>query len=118
MQIAILGYQRSLRDEVERHIRSCLDENSVFIIRQYGLDEPMYNPAPPDLAAVFAIVDDAGAIEALRKVVNWGDSLPLVIVSNHPEYALEGIRLMARHYLLFPLTEPEVREALCRAEIE
>lgn len=118
MEIAILGYRREMRDEVERHIRGCLGENSPFILRQYGMDEPKYNPVPPDTAAAFVIVDDARALESLRKAADWGERLPLVIVSNHPQYALEGIRLQVKHYLLFPLVEEDMREALRRVEKE
>jgi hypothetical protein len=55
MQIAILGVRRNLRDEVERHIRACLGENSTLILRQYSVDEPRYNPVPPDTAAAFVM---------------------------------------------------------------
>jgi hypothetical protein len=67
MQIAILGYRRNLRDEVESCIRDCLNDDSNITLRQY---------------------------------------------------ALEGIRLQVRHYLLFPLTEQDMREALTRIGIE
>lgn len=118
MQIAILGSRRNLRDEVERQVRACLAEGSPLILRQYGMDEPRYNAAPAELAAAFVIIDDAKALDSLRTVAGWGENLPLTIVSNHPQYALEGVRLQARHYLLLPLEQRDVREALLRMGLE
>jgi DNA-binding NarL/FixJ family response regulator len=118
MQIAILGYRRNLREEVERLILTCMVPSSDIILCKYGMDEPSHNPAPPDVGAAFVIVDDAQALISLRTVARWGENLPVVIVSNDPQYALEGIRLQVRHYLLFPLTEKDMREALPRIGLE
>ena len=117
MEIAILGYRRNLREDVARQIIACLEKTADITLRQYGLDEPIYNPMPPETGAAFVIVDDAKALHSLRTVARWGN-LPLIIVSNHPQYAMEGIRLQVRHYLLFPLTEPDVSEALKRIGVE
>jgi hypothetical protein len=63
---------------------------------------------------VFVIVDSAVALHTLSSVVGWGGDRPVVIVSDHPQYAIEGVRLQVKHYLLFPLTEKDMREALPR----
>ncbi len=118
MEIAVLGYRRELRNEVERYLRAYLDADGAPTTRQYGLDEPVYNAAPQDIVAAFVIVDDAKALSSLRKVAAWGENLPVVVVSNHPQYAMEGIRLQVRHYLLFPLTDADMREALSRIGME
>ncbi len=118
MEIAILGYRRERRDEVEAQLRACLGRASLILLRQYGMDEPLYNLMPKETAAVFLIVDDAKALTAAKKAAEWGGDLPLVMVSNHPQYALEGIRLKVRHYILFPLEQADVREALRRAGLE
>lgn len=115
MEIAILGYRRDRRDEVEKHLCACLGPNPRLLPRQYGMEEPACNPAPPDTAAAFVIVDDARALSTARQVARWGSDFPVVFVSTHPQYALEGIRLMVRHYLLFPLEDEDIREALRRA---
>ncbi|HHV12892.1 MAG TPA: hypothetical protein GXX75_21690 [Clostridiales bacterium] len=114
MEIAILGYQRKRRDDVEGNLRACLGEDSPVLLRQYGMEEPLYNPAPEQIAVVFIIVDDARALTAAKKAAEWGKDLPLVMVSNHPQYAMEGIRLKVRHYILFPLEQEDIREALQR----
>ena len=114
MEISILGYRRKMHEDVQRSILECLEDTADITLRQYGLDEPAYNPAPPEVGAAFVIIDDAKALNALRKVSGWGENLSVVIVSNHPQYALEGIRLQVRDYLLFPLTGPEMGEALRR----
>jgi|GEM_PF-1770996 len=117
MQIAILGYRRNQRNEVEKHIRACLGSGSPHAIRQYSLDEPGHNPAPPDAAVVFAIVDDARALETVQRVANWGEDLPLVIVRAEPDYTVEG-KFTVKHYLTFPLTERDTREVLGRVGLE
>jgi len=118
MEIAILGYRRERRDEVEEALRFCLGRDAPIRLRQYGMEEPLYNPAPEETAAVFVIVDDAKALIAANKAAQWGKSLPLVIVSNHPQYAMEGIRLKVRHYILFPLEQEDIRESLRRIGLE
>jgi len=117
MQIAILGYRRNQRNEVEKHIRRCLGNGSPYTIRQYSLDEPVHNPVPPDAAAVFAIVEDARALETVKRLVNWGRELPLVIIRAAPDYTVTG-RIKVIHYLTFPLTEQDVRVAMGHAGLE
>jgi len=112
MQIAIFGNRRSHRDEVERYIRKCLGEDSPYELRQYNLEEPRFNPTPEGLAAAFVIVEDVLALNELRTVTGWSKELPVVIVSDDPQYALEGIRCQVKSYILFPLVEQDVREAL------
>jgi hypothetical protein len=116
-QIAILGFRRKLRDEVEQSISDCLEDAGITL-QKYHLDEPVYNPVPPGIIAAFVIVDSASAAGALRSVSGWSENLPVVVVSNHPQYALEGIRTQVRHYILFPLTNKDMREALTRVGIE
>jgi len=116
-QIAIFGSRREHREEVERHILACLGESDAIVLRQYGMDEPRCNPALPNLAAAFVIMSNAKQLSDLRIVAGWGKELPVVIVSDHPQYALEGIRLQVRHYILLPLVEKDVREALLRVGI-
>jgi len=101
-----------MREEVERHIRGCLGENGSIILRHYGVGEPKYNPAPADIAAAFFIVDDGQSLEALKKIVDWGDDLPVAIVSDYKRSFLDNIGLKLKHYLPLPPTGQDVREAL------
>lgn len=118
MQIAVFGTKRLRREELEALIRSCLTDNSELEVCQYSMEEPIYNQAPPDISAAFVIVDDANALKSLRTVARWVKDLPLAIVSDSPEFALEGVRLQVRHYLLFPLRTEDVREAMLRMGLE
>lgn len=118
MQIAVFGTKRLRREELEALIRSCLTDNSELEVCQYSMEEPIYNQAPPDISTAFVIVDDANALKSLRTVARWVKDLPLAIVSDSPEFALEGVRLQVRHYLLFPLRTEDVREAMLRMGLE
>lgn len=118
MEIAILGYRRERRDEVEEGLRFCLGRDSPILLRQYGMEEPLYNDVPKETVAAFIIVEDAKALITANKAAQREKNLPLVIVSNHPQYAVEGIRLQVRHYILFPLEQEDIREALRRIGLE
>jgi len=117
MQIAILGYRNNQREDVEKQIRGYLGKDSLYTLRQYSMDEPKHNPAPSDAAAVFAIVDDARALETVQRLANWGEDLPLVIVRAEPGYTVEG-KLTVKHYLTFPLTEQDMRDAMGSVGLE
>lgn len=118
MDIAVLGYRRERRNDLEGHIVVCLGDNSPYTVRQYGMDEPVYNrEPPPNTACAFVIIDDVKALHTAQSVAGWGDSFPLTMAAIHPEYAMEGIRLKVKHYFLFPLEQKDIREALVRMGI-
>ena len=115
MEIAILGYRRELRNELEAQLRICLGENARYTPKQYGMDEPVYNRDPPeDTAAAFIIIDDARALHVAGAVANWGKNFPIAFAATGPQYALEGIRLRVKHYILYPLEQKDIRETLIR----
>jgi DNA-binding NarL/FixJ family response regulator len=113
MKIAIVGQKRKLRDEVESKIKEYVPEGRGVGVCQYETDK-REAAIPPDICALFVIVDSASALRSLPSVVGWGGSRPVVIVSDHPQYAIEGVRLQVKHYLLFPLTPKDMREAIPR----
>jgi hypothetical protein len=113
MRIAIVGHKRKLRDEVESKIREHISEDRGVGVCQYETDK-REAAIPQDIYALFVIVDSAAALRSLPSVVGWGGDRPVVIVSDHPQYAIEGVRLQVKHYLLFPLTLADMREAIPR----
>jgi Response regulator containing CheY-like receiver domain and AraC-type DNA-binding domain len=118
MEIAILGYRRELRNELEAQLRICLGDDTRYTPKQYGMDEPVYNRDPPeDTAAAFVIIDDARALNVAGAVANWGEDFPVVMAATGPQYALEGIRLKVKHYILYPLEQKDMREALVRTGV-
>jgi hypothetical protein len=117
MKIAIIGHKKRLRDEVESKIKEYLHGSRGVGVCQYETDK-REKAIPPDICALFVIVDSAASLRSLPAVVGWGGDRPVVIVSDHPQYAIEGVRLQVKHYLLFPLTEKDMREALPRLGLE
>jgi hypothetical protein len=117
MQIAIVGFKRKLRDEVEFNLKEYLKEGGEIELCQYDTAERL-EPVPQDVCAIFAIVDNAESANCLWSVVLWGEGRPVVVVSNHPQYAITGIRLQVKDYILFPLIEEDMREAISRAGLE
>ena len=79
-------------------------------IRSY--EEVFLGEAPAETDAIFAYVRDMRSLEGVRKLSRYG--IPTVIVSQSPDFAMEGIRLGVRHYLIEPLAEPELITALTR----
>ena len=52
------------------------------------------------------------ALEVVRKLARL--HVPMAIISGSPNYAMEGIRLDVRHYIIRPAERADVRAALER----
>jgi hypothetical protein len=114
MQIAIIGLNPKLCDDAERGIRDILKEDSEIVINRHDIEKRV-KPIPQDVYALFVIVDSIKAMNWLPAIVGWAEGRPVVIVSDNPQYAMEGLRLQVKHYILFPLVEKDMREAMSRA---
>jgi len=118
MEISIIGYRAHLRDELEAQLRMFLGDNCPIALRQYPI-EPSDCRAdkPEDAIAAFVVIDEVWAINAAEQAVHWAEDFPVVMAATHPQYAIEAIRMKARHYILFPLEQAEIGEALRRAGV-
>ena len=115
MNIAIVGYEKERRDNLETHLRACLEQDADVNITQYEMNKEHINlERPPVPCAVFVIIDEETALLDAKKVSSWGKGFPMVMVATHPQYAIEGIRQKVKHYILFPLDRGEITEALKR----
>ncbi len=65
-----------------------------------------------DLAVGFIILENMETLYLLKKIVNINRNLPMIVVSNDPQYALECMRLKVKHYILLPLETREIKEAM------
>ena len=118
MDIAIFGRNQRLRDNLENGLRACLGSNSTVSVRQYEMSpRDILNERPPKPSAVFLIIDNAYALADAESVVEWGEGYPMVMAASSPEYALDGIRKKVKYYVLFPVDEGELREALLRTGV-
>ena len=78
--------------------------------------DDIFRDSPPrGVDAAFVCVDNMRALEGARKLHLLG--IPMIVLSDSPDYAMEGIRLEVRHYIIRPVTEPEIRAALRRLGI-
>ena len=119
MDILILGSNQNRRDDLEEWIRECLDDAEMEA-KIVNCPEPRETityerPAPP--SATFIVIDGESALLYARVVESWGDGYPMVMAATHPQYAIEGIRRKVKHYILFPLEEKDIREALVRTGV-
>ncbi|MDR1703466.1 MAG: hypothetical protein LBS19_02105 [Clostridiales bacterium] len=114
MQIAIVGFNSKLCGDVERFINAIIKEDSEIVLNRHDIEKRV-KPIPQDVCAVFVVVDSIKAMNWLHSIASWSEGRPVVVVSNHPQYAIEGIRHQVKHYLLFPLVDKDMREAMNRA---
>ena len=77
-----------------------------------GFNEVFLDCAPEDMDAAFICVDNMRALEVVRKLARL--HVPMAIISGSPDYAMEGIRLDVRHYIIRPAERADVRAALER----
>lgn len=114
MKIAIIAPPESEWQSLADMLRACAGSGGEVGVIRYGLDDPLYTPPDSDTSAVFAFVDNMKSLTAARKIALWDTDMPLVFVCKDPGYALEGIRLNVRDYLLQPLRASDVNEAVNR----
>lgn len=81
-----------------------------------GFEDVFYGRVPGDLRAAFVIVDNMRALECARKLSR--NNIPLALVSGSPDYAMEGIRLDVRHYIIRPVGRDDVKTALTRLGLD
>lgn len=68
-------------------------------------------------AAAFLWIEGMPDLEAARQLTRVLPGLPLVLVSDSGEYAMEGYHLHARYYLHYPASRHTLVEALRRCGI-
>ena len=90
--------------------RSVEDAN----ISLFPMNEPMLNPLPLDLDAAFVLADDLEALLTLEKLRIRAPTLPIIVVSHGPDFAMEGIRRQVAGYLIWPLETWDLRKIFMR----
>ncbi|AFA46895.1 LytR/AlgR family response regulator transcription factor [Acetobacterium woodii] len=58
----------------------------------------------------------ANGIEIAKKLRNLGEKCAIVFTTSSRDYAIEGFELKAQHYLIKPITEEKIFEALARCQ--
>jgi len=80
-----------------------------------GFNEVFLDRAPEGMDAAIVCVDNMRALEGARKLARL--HVPMAFISGSPDYAMEGIRLDVRHYIIRPVEGADVRTALERLGI-
>lgn len=113
MHILILDRNPERRTELACGLRACLAGGSIHID---GLAQQSVFACRPDTDydAVFLWVDGMPDLEAARQLTRVFPGLPLVLVSDSGEFAMEGYHLQARYYLRYPANRPILTDALGR----
>lgn len=61
-------------------------------------------------------LEEANGIEIAKKLRNLGEKCAIVFTTSSRDYAIEGFELKAQHYLIKPITEEKIFEALERCQ--
>lgn len=118
MDIVIFGEDENRRNELQSNLRAYLGESSPVNISQIDTSGDRYClEQPPNPSVMFFIIDKSGMLLYSEKASKWGADYPLVMAATHPQYAFEGIRQRVCHYILFPLEQAEIEEALKRTGV-
>ena len=117
MNIAIIGGSEAKRAELEQMILSNSNRSKAYSIVCYEFieDEQIYVNSKVSVAFIF--VENSKILHRIKEFIDGNEKVSIVVVSNRPEYALESIRLNIKYYLLYPLEQYEVLEALKRSEV-
>ena len=119
MDILILGFDQSRRADLEVWIGECLEDaemESKIVNCGVSPEVILYDkPAPPSVT--FIVIDSEDALHYARTVESWGEEYPMVMAATHPKYAIEGIRMKVKNYILFPIEEKDILESLKRTGV-
>ena len=113
MEIGIIGSNLKVLTELEKEIKKYLN-NSNYNIRYFKKNQINTITSKEDLVAVFIVIDNIESLYILEKIVNLKRNLPMIVVSNDPQYALECLRLDVGHYILLPLESEELKKTLIK----
>ncbi len=89
---------------VAARVRAFSDSRSLL--------QALSGPEPIDVLFLDVLLGDADGIDVAGGIRRLRPRLPVVLVSVSPEFALEGYRVHAAHYLLKPVTDDALLEAL------
>jgi len=105
----------SARKVLETLIESCLakDGEQADVVN-HAPEDVFRLPLPRDTAAAFITINSVTDVEAARQFARLYETTPFVVISDNGDYAVEAFRLNARHYIIRPVGEVGIREAVSR----
>lgn len=119
-RIAVFDFDAEGRGEVAGAVASYFTRDGPAVeVAEYG-DIPSlahgFRDVPFEM--LFAVIRGMMGVEAARIIREADRVLPIFLISETGDYALEGYRLRALHYLLLPVTESQLAAAAGRLETE
>lgn len=114
MRIAICDEQAEYRRQAEAAIRTCLRGT------EYGVDAFPDGPSllhafkkrPYDLIFLDIEMPEMNGISVARHLRQLHDTVPIVFLTSHVEYAVVGYEVSALRYLTKPVSVEKIREVL------
>ena len=70
-----------------------------------------------DIAFLDIYMDKSNGIDAARVLRRFNQTCAIIFVTSSPDHALEAFEVQASHYLIKPVTEANMREALQRTPL-
>lgn len=119
MNVVICDDEQECREDLDRHLRQYCEihgitcrlhtfESGKELLRQYmGVQ--------PDIIFLDILMKGTDGIETARAIRKMDQHVPLILVTVSRSYSLEGFGVGALHYLLKPVREQELSEAMRRA---
>lgn len=112
MNLYVVGSPGKSRDALAGMLGGVLPDIFIHCMDLDGL--PRHRSREP--AAAFVLVNNMHGLQCLRKIAEMYRA-PVVVVSSSPDYALEGIRCDVQDYIIPPIWENDLRQALRRLGI-
>lgn len=118
-RVAVFDFDREAGAELMRTVEQALDTTraqgcAVFLFSDTQAVTRAVQVGGYDMA--FVVIESMTAMETARLMRESAPILPLFLVSNTGDYALEGFRLNALDYLMRPVSERRVVEAVARID--
>lgn len=92
---------------------NCCDFNLAFFYSAEDFWE-YYHVGSFNIIFLDIYLEDANGIEIGKKLRKLGENCAIVFTTSSRDYAIEGFELKAQHYLIKPITEEKIFEALER----
>lgn len=115
-RIAVFDFDEAGRRAVAEAVRGCCARDGTHAeIAEYGeISSMAYSHQERPYDMFFVVVRDMMGVEAARLIREMDKLCPIFLISQTGEYAMEGYRIHALHYLLLPVTPEGVAEAIGR----
>ncbi len=114
MRIAICDDEQQCRQQAARAIDECLRSLDVRIDTFSGGKALLqaFEKQPYDLVFLDIEMPEADGITVARRLRRISQDVPIVFLTSHVEYALEGYEVNALRYLTKPVRSEKLREVL------